>query len=81
MPNTTRAVLEKRVPIRARAGIGPTTPVTKLMTAADDAVVWVMLFSSALYGVRERQNTAKIPNPSRAAVMLPPSMIDTLRHV
>jgi hypothetical protein len=46
-------VVEKRVPISASAGIGPTTPVTKLMTAADDAVVCVMLFSSALYGVRD----------------------------
>ena len=43
-----RPCSEKCVPISASAGIGPTTPVTKLMTAADDAVVWVMLFSSAL---------------------------------
>ena len=34
------------------AGIGPTTPVTKLMTAADDGVVWVILFSSALKASR-----------------------------
>ena len=43
----TSATLEKCMPISASAGIGPTTPVTKLMTAADDAAVCVMLFSSA----------------------------------
>jgi hypothetical protein len=37
----------KLCPSRVRAGIGPGRPATNPMIAADEAVVWVMLFSSA----------------------------------
>ena len=38
----------KLEPMSVSAGTGPQTPATKPMIAADEAVVWVMLFSSAL---------------------------------
>ena len=47
MPNGMRAAAERCTPISPSAGIGPLTPVTKAITAADDAAVCVMLFSSA----------------------------------
>ena len=47
IPNGISATLEKCMPISASAGMGPITPVTKHITAADDAAVCVMLFSSA----------------------------------
>ncbi len=52
------------------------------MIAAEAAVVCVMLFSSALYGRRaSRVKVAKNMNPSSAAVMLPPSMMEILSPV
>ena len=45
-------------------------------------VVWVMLFSAAEYGTRDRRRkTAKKVKPSTAALMLPPSMKPVLTLV
>ena len=81
-PNKMTAQVEKWTPRNARAGIGPMVPVTKLMTAADDATVWLTLVSRGPYAVRPgRFMTAKIPKASKAAVMLQLSMTPVLKPV